>query len=43
MEIELTESEEAEVFVVDNKGCESIINISASIESINKVVSDFYG
>ena len=43
MEIELTESEEAEVFVVDNKGCESIINISASIEAINKVVSDFYG
>jgi hypothetical protein len=43
MEIELTESEDAEVFVVDSKGRESIINISASIEAINKVVSDFYG
>ena len=43
MEIDLTDSEESEVFVVVNKGCESIINISASIESINKVVSDFYG
>lgn len=43
MEIELTEHEDAEVFVVDNKGCESIITISAGIEAINKVVSDFYG
>lgn len=43
MEIELTESESAEVFVIDNEGCESIINIKASIEGINKVVSDFYG
>lgn len=43
MEIELTENEDAEVFVVDNTGGESIINIQASIEAINKVVSDFYG
>ena len=43
MEIELTESEDAEVFVVDNMGRESIINIQASIEIINKVVNDFYG
>lgn len=43
MEIELTESENAEVFVVDNMGCERIINIQASIETINKVVNDFYG
>lgn len=43
MEIELTESENAEVFVVDNMGCESIINIQADIEAINKVVGDFYG
>lgn len=43
MEIELTESDNAEIFTVDNKGCESIINISASPETINKVVSNFYG
>lgn len=43
MEIELTEGENAEVFVVDSMGCESIRNIRASIEEINKVVSDFYG
>lgn len=43
MEIELTESENAEVFVIDNEGCESIINIKANIEGINKVVSGFYG
>ncbi len=43
LEIELNESENAEVFLVDDNGCESIISISASIEAINKVVSDFYG
>ena len=43
MEIELTEDENAEIFVVDSMGCESIRNIQASIEVINKVVSDFYG
>lgn len=43
MEIELTESENAEIFVVDSMGCESIRNIQASIEVINKVVRDFYG
>lgn len=43
MEIELTESENAEIFVVDSMGCESIRTIRASIEVINKVVSDFYG
>jgi hypothetical protein len=43
MEIELTESENAEVFVVDNNGRESVINIRTNIESVNKVVSDFYG
>lgn len=43
MEIELTENDDAEIFVVDSKGCESIISISANLEMINKVVSDFYG
>lgn len=43
MEIELTESENAEIFVVDSMGGESIRNIRASIEVINKVVNDFYG
>ena len=43
LEIELNESESAEVFLVDDSGCESVISISASIEAINKVVSDFYG
>lgn len=43
MEIELNESENAEVFLVDNNGCERVISISASIEAINKVVNDFYG
>lgn len=43
LEIELNESENAEVFLVDDSGCESVISISASIEAINKVVSDFYG
>ena len=43
MEIELSESEDAEVFMVDNMGRESIISIQASIEAINKVVNDFYG
>lgn len=43
MEIEITESENAEVFVIDSMGCESIRNIRANIEVINKVVSDFYG
>lgn len=43
MEIELTESESAEIFVVDSTGCESIRNIRSGIEVINKVVSDFYG
>lgn len=43
MEIELTEGENAEIFVIDSMGCESIRNIQASVEVINKVVSDFYG
>ncbi len=43
MEIELTESDNAQIFVVDSMGCESIGTIQASIEEINKVVSDFYG
>lgn len=43
LEIELNESENAEVFLVDDSGCESVVSISASIEAINKVVSDFYG
>lgn len=43
MEIEITESEIAEVFLIDNKGHEKISNISVSIDSINKVVSEFYG
>lgn len=43
MEIELNESEKAEVFLVDNNECESVRSISASIEAINKVVNDFYG
>ncbi len=43
MEIELTESDNAEIFVVDSMGCESIRTIRASIDVINKVVSDFYG
>ena len=43
LEIELNESDNAEVFIVDDCGCERFINVSASIEGINKVVSDFYG
>lgn len=43
MEIELMEGKEAEVFRINENGCESIVNISADIESINKVVNDFYG
>ena len=43
MEIELTDRDEAEIFMVDTKGGESIVNISASLENINKVVRDFYG
>lgn len=42
LEIELNESENAEVFLVDASGHESIKNISASTEAINKVVNDFY-
>lgn len=43
LEIELTENEAAEVFWVDNKGDEKALNISATIQMINKVVSEFYG
>lgn len=43
MEIEITEGENAEIFVVDSMGRESTRNIRASIEVINKVVRDFYG
>lgn len=43
MEIEVTESENAEVFMINNVGRESIVNIQADIETINKVVNDFYG
>lgn len=43
LEIELNESENAEVFLVDGNGYESVISISDSIEAINKVVRDFYG
>lgn len=43
MEIELAESESAEIFVIDSTGCESISNIRADIDIINKVVRDFYG
>ena len=43
MEIELTDRDEAEIFMVDTKGGESFVNISASLENINKVVRDFYG
>lgn len=43
MEIELTESNEAEIFVVDSMKGESITNIQASVEEINKAVSAFYG
>ena len=43
MEIELTENGNAEIFTVDNMGCESAMSIQTDIELINKVVSDFYG
>lgn len=43
MEIEITEGEDAEVFLIDGMGCENLINIKASIEAINKVVEEFYG
>lgn len=43
MEIELTESEQAEIFFVDNAGQESFFNIRSNVEAINRVVSDFYG
>jgi hypothetical protein len=43
LEIELNESENAEVFLVDDNGRESVKSISASIGAINKVVSEFYG
>jgi hypothetical protein len=43
LEIEINESENAEVFLVDDNGRESVVSISASIEAINKVVRNFYG
>lgn len=43
LEIEFSESENAEVFSVDDKGCESIRSICSSVDAINKVVNDFYG
>lgn len=43
MEIELTEDESAEFFVVDSRGGETIGDIQAGIEAINKMVNAFYG
>lgn len=43
LEIELNESENAEVFLVDDHGNEEVRSIRPSVEEINKVVSDFYG
>jgi hypothetical protein len=43
MEIELAEGDEAEVFLSDNEGHESLKNIQANFGAINKVVNDFYG
>ena len=43
LEIEFNEDEDAEVFLVDDNGHESITSICASIEAINKVVNNFYG
>jgi hypothetical protein len=43
MEIELVEGDEAEVFLSDNEGHESLKNIQANFGAINEVVNDFYG
>ena len=43
MEIELTEDESAEVFMVDHVGKESSKRVRAHAEDINRVVRDFYG
>lgn len=43
LEIELTEDKYAEVFKVDPTGSESLMEIEAKVEEINRLVSDFYG
>lgn len=43
MEIEIFEDGDSEVFEVDVHGNESLLNIDTNVESINKVVNDFYG
>lgn len=43
MEIELSDGEEAEIFQIDSTGCESLVNVCASIDAIAKVVDEFYG
>ena len=42
MEIELFENGDSEVFEVDAYGNESLLNIDTNVETINKVVNDFY-
>ncbi len=43
IEIEVNESDEAEIFVVDNLGNESISRIKTNADTINKAVKEFYG
>lgn len=43
LEIELNDSDKAEVFTVDEYGNESYSEVDANVEEINKVVNRFYG
>ncbi len=43
MEIEIDESDEAEVFIVKYNGAERLESISSDVKTINKKVRDFYG
>ncbi|MCM1224927.1 MAG: hypothetical protein NC548_61805 [Lachnospiraceae bacterium] len=43
LEIEISESENAEVFLIDNNGNECLSKITANTEEINKAVNNFYG
>ena len=43
MEIEINDTDNAEVFTLEKDGRESITNIKASSEMINKTVAEFYG
>ena len=43
LEIELTDGKKAEIFQIDSIGREHLVNVCASIETIAKVVDEFYG